>query len=301
MAGYCLSLELPRDDVAAVEAALEQVFDNGAGGMPAIGAFEVDGAPGQWRIDAYFPAEPPHDALQQAQAIAEQTLSGPLPPFFAAALPETDWVALSQASLPPIETRHFFIHGAHDRDKAPDDKIRLEIEAGQAFGTGRHGTTLGCLLALEALAEAGWAPASVLDVGTGTGLLAFAAWHLWQVPTLATDLDSVAIDVLGENARLNRLPEGPGGLSAQVAQDVQHADIQARAPYDLVIANILAAPLVDMAPRLAACLSPRGHLILSGLLQSQEPAVATAYAAQGLAVAERRPLDEWQTLVLTPA
>jgi ribosomal protein L11 methyltransferase len=167
----------------------------------------------------------------------------------------------------------------------PPDSIAFEIEAGLAFGTGQHDTTTGCLIALDRLKRQGFRARDLIDVGTGTGLLAFAALHLWpSARAIASDIDPVAVAVTRENAQANaiRLGRGLRLLDTIAAPGVEHPRIQARAPYDLVIANILAGPLIELAPRLAAALAPGGRLILAGLLTAQAPRVAAAYRRQGL-------------------
>ncbi|HEX8380621.1 MAG TPA: 50S ribosomal protein L11 methyltransferase, partial [Allosphingosinicella sp.] len=187
------------------------------------------------------------------------------------------------------------------RGEAPADSIALEIDAGRAFGTGQHETTTGCLLALSRMKTGGAAAANLLDLGTGTGLLAFAALRLWPAArAAASDNDPVAIEVSLENAAINGIRQGRarGQLELLVAEGMEHPRLQARAPYDLVIANILAGPLIDLAPSVAKAIAPGGRLILAGLLDHQAPAVAAAYRRQGMMLTGRVERGEWPTLVM---
>jgi ribosomal protein L11 methyltransferase len=182
----------------------------------------------------------------------------------------------------------------------PEGAISFEIDAGLAFGTGQHDTTAGCLAALDRLEQAGKRFANIADIGTGTGLLAFAALSLWPAAkAIATDIDAVAVDVSEENARINgvRLGHGPGELLLAVADGMDHPLIAARAPFDLLIANILAGPLIELAPAFAKTVTPGASVVLAGLLDTQADAVITAYEARGMKLAERGK-GEWSVLVL---
>jgi ribosomal protein L11 methyltransferase len=234
---------------------------------------------------------------------------------------DEDWVSLSQQGLEPIRAGRFFVHTPAHRDSvpashdpaalppeglrnaggAPHRVIAFEIDAGRAFGTGQHETTTGCLLALDALKREGASFANLADIGTGTGLLAFAAMRLWPTArAIASDIDPVAIEVTAENAAINRIPLGraPGRLELAVATGLDHRRLQSRAPYDLVIANILAGPLIDLAPALAAALAPGGRLILAGLLDHQADRVAGAYRRRGLRPSRTHKNGDWPTLVM---
>jgi ribosomal protein L11 methyltransferase len=182
----------------------------------------------------------------------------------------------------------------------PTDTINLEIDAGLAFGTGQHDTTAGCLAALDRLEVAGKSFANLADIGTGTGLLAFAAMALWpSAKAIATDIDEIAVRVSEENAAINgvKVGHGPGQLLLAVADGMDHPLVKARAPYDLLIANILAGPLIELAPSFADAVAPGGSVILAGLLDAQTDAVITAYEARGMKLAERGK-GEWSVLVL---
>ena len=265
---------------------------------PVLTTDEQDGGPGTWLLTAYF-ARCPTPAQCAAVVALVPAHRGPAP------LPEQleaqDWVVLSQQGLQPIETNRFYVHTA-DFPPSPG-LINLRISAAQAFGTGHHGTTLGCLKALENWAQDGAAPANILDLGTGSGLLAFAANKLWpKAQILATDIDPVAVKVAQENARLNNVRVGPktGAVSFLTADGVDAA-IRGRAPYDLIIANILAEPLIALAPAIAPLLADAGKLLLSGLLTGQSAAVRAAYASAGLGCIAEAQEDEWSILTLARA
>ena len=251
-----------------------------------------------WRLDAYFEARPGE---------ADLALLRSLVPSAAAAEPKleavaaADWVTLSQQGLEPIRAGRFFVHTPAHRGQVPPGAVAFEIDAGRAFGTGQHETTTGCLVALDRLRRQGASFADVADLGTGTGLLAFAALRLWPAArALASDIDPVAIEVAAENAAINRVPLGRarGRLELAVAAGLDHRRLKARAPYDLIVANILAGPLVELAPAIGAALAPGGRLILAGLLDRQAERVAAAYRRQGLRLADTVRRGEWPTLVL---
>ena len=266
---------------------------------PVLMTSEPDPArPDDWRMDAYFEAEPtPADLILLRSLVPS---AGNMVPQVEA-VEEQDWVTLSQAGLEPIRAGRFFVHTPACRDVVPPDAVAFEIDAGRAFGTGQHETTTGCLLALDRLKATGANFAGIADIGTGTGLLAFAAMHLWPAArTIASDIDPVAIEVAGENARINRVKLGRarGQLELAVAPGLDHPRLRARAPYDLIVANILAGPLIELAPALAGALAPGGRLILAGLLDTQAEAVTAAYRRQGMMAGTRVVRGEWPTLVL---
>ena len=254
---------------------------------------EVEDDVERWRLDAYMEHEPDAALLAQLHALVPSaSANDPLVVHLA----DEDWITMSQSGLEPIREGRFVVHtGAHAVDVPAGGRAFL-IEAGQAFGTGHHGTTSGCLAMLDALEAAGKRFASVIDVGTGTGLLAFAAVDLWpDARVIATDIDPVAVDVTRENAALNAV----AGVDLFVADGARHPDIDAQAPFDLVIANILAGPLVSMAPELAAIADGGGTIVLAGLLETQRETVVAAYAACGctLDAIDRR--GDWTVLRLT--
>ncbi|HEX6217745.1 MAG TPA: 50S ribosomal protein L11 methyltransferase [Sphingomicrobium sp.] len=261
---------------------------------PVLVADEPDAAmPDDWLIHAYFDHPPTDAELDELAALGRG-----LPEL--EALGEDDWVTMSQAGLQPIRADRFYVHTPTHRGTVPDGSIPFEIDAGLAFGTGQHATTSGCLAALDRLEASGKRFANIADIGTGTGLLAFAALALWpEARCIATDIDGIAIDVTRDNAAINgvTLGHGPGELLLAVAEGMESPMLAARAPFDLIIANILAGPLIELAPAFAGALAPGGTIILAGLLDTQADAVIAAYAALGLSVSERG-AGEWPVEVL---
>ena len=263
---------------------------------PVLMTSEADGD--AWRMDAYFENEPGPADIAMLRALAPSA-KGIAP--VAERLGDEDWVTLSQAGLEPIRAGRFFVHTPAHRDAVPPGAIAFEIDAGRAFGTGQHETTTGCLEALDRLKVHGASFANLADIGTGTGLLAFAAMRLWPAArAIASDIDPIAIEVAVENAELNkvRLGRTRGKLELVVAPGVDHPRLQDRAPYDLLIANILAGPLIELAPALAGALAPGGRLILAGLLNTQAEKVITAYRRQGMMAGSRITRGDWPTLTL---
>jgi ribosomal protein L11 methyltransferase len=215
-------------------------------------------------------------------------------------LGEADWVTMSQAGLQPIRAGRFFVHTPTYRGHPPGT-IAFEIDASLAFGTGQHATTSGCLEALDRLEREGAKFRSIADIGTGTGLLAFAALALWpEAKCIATDIDAIAIDVARDNAAINgvTLGHGAGELLLGVADGMDSPLLSARAPFDLIIANILAGPLIELARDFVKALAPGATVILAGLLDSQAGAVIAAYEKLGLTLRERGS-GEWPVLVLS--
>jgi ribosomal protein L11 methyltransferase len=254
--------------------------------------------PDQWRLDAYFETEPDAGMLSVLKRLAPSAReTEPVVEH----LGEEDWVTLSQAGLEPIRAGRFFVHTPAHRGQVPEGAVALEVDAGRAFGTGHHETTTGCLIALDRLKEAGLSFSNILDLGTGTGLLAFAALKLWPAARIAaSDIDPVSIEVTAENAGINAIPvgTGPGAVELAVAPGLDHDRLRAQAPYDLIIANILAGPLIELAPSISEALEARGRLMLAGLLDSQQDKVAAAYRRQGLMASSTILRGEWPTLVM---
>lgn len=247
--------------------------------------FEDDGEE-TGALEVLFDAPPDEDRQRSAASLGPEHEARILP------LPEEDWVKLSQAGLPPVIASRFALHGSHD--DAPADKIAILIEAGPAFGTGHHGTTKGCLLAFDAMLEDGFKPATVLDIGTGTGALAIAAAKvLPRARILASDIDPDATEEARANCQTNGVADA---VDCFTAENFNHIKLIG-AKFDLVFANILAEPLVELAPQIAAALNPGAPAILSGLLIEQEAMVRAAYEARGLTVTACEPLDGWATLV----
>ena len=263
---------------------------------PVIVADEPDAhAPDDWRIHAYFAEQPTTQELVLLRRLAAES-----EPEVEHLEDTTDWVTMSQQGLGPIRAGRFFVHTPMHYADRPADTVNFEIDAGLAFGTGQHDTTAGCLAALDGLEVSGKKFSNIADIGTGTGLLAFAAMALWpEAKAIATDIDSIAIDVSEENAAINgvRVGHGAGELLLAVADGMDHPLIAARAPYDLLIANILAGPLIELAPAFARSVAPGASVVLAGLLDAQADAVAAAYEAEGMKVVERG-AGEWCVMVL---
>jgi ribosomal protein L11 methyltransferase len=263
---------------------------------PVIVADEPDPhAPDDWRIHAYFAEQPTTQELVLLRRLAKDG-----EPEVEHLEDTTDWVVKSQSGLEPIRAGRFFVHTPMHYVDRPADTVNFEIDAGLAFGTGQHDTTAGCLAALDRLEQSGKSFANIADIGTGTGLLAFAGLALWpEAKAIATDIDPISIDVTRDNAAINGVKLGPGSgeLLLAVADGMDHPMIAARAPYDLLIANILAGPLVELAPAFAKAVGPGATLILAGLLDTQADTVIAAYEAQRMRVVERGE-GEWCVLVL---
>ncbi len=259
--------------------------------------------PDAWTLDAYFAAPPPPELVARLYRLAP---SAPADSAVVEQLGAQDWVTLSQAGLEPVRAGRFVVHtAAHGRARRPGD-IGIAIEAGLAFGTGQHFTTHGCLQALADLAKK-HAPTgerrvtNVLDLGTGSGILALAIAKTWPTARVAaSDIDAVAVDVARANITANgvRLGRQPGAIDALTATGMSSLQLRRRAPYDLITANILAAPLIALARPVAAALAPGGTLILAGLLTSQARRVAAAYTNRGLRLIKIYKRGEWPTLIL---
>ncbi len=250
-------------------------------------------ADGLWSVDAYFEeGEPPDIAGMLRDRLGADAFGAPLT---VEALPETDWIAAGLESLTPVSAGRFLVHGSHDRGRTPAGRITIEIDAGQAFGTGHHATTAGCLVMLDRLLRARRCQ-NPLDLGTGSGVLAIALAKVLRRPVLATDIDPVAIRVAEGNAALNGVGHR---VRAFAAAGVEHAAIRARAPFDLIVANILAEPLCRLAPRIAPLMARGGALVLSGLLPRQRERVVAAYGAQGIRLEKARIDGGWAVLVLS--
>ena len=287
MTTYKATLRVAAGDAERLAGVLEEA------GHPQAGGVLLFEDPGEktWTIEAIYAEAPHKDDL----ATLAQDAGLSLRMLTVEALPEIDWVKKSLADLPPIRAGRFFVAGGHDMHKAPGGGIKLRIDAAQAFGTGSHPTTKGCLLALDALAKKGHF-VRPLDLGTGSGILSFAMAKLWHVPVLGTDIDPVAVETAGGYARMNEVQ----CLVRLITADCFHdREIRRRAPYDLIVANILAGPLVRLARPIARHLLPGGIVVLSGLLAHQEVYVRTAYRQHGLHLVSRRVIDGWATLTLT--
>ena len=239
------------------------------------------------KLDVLFDTQPDEAAFRAATGLSEDIAAEIAP------LPEEDWIRMSLAELKPVEAGRFTLYGAHDRDQLAPSQIGIEIEAGPAFGTGHHGTTRGCLMAFDEMLTAGNHPARILDLGCGTAALAIGAAKTLPDATIwASDIDPEAITESEENCRKN----GISGVNCFVAEGLEHPRL-AGAQFELVFANILAGPLVELAPGIANIIAPGGRVILSGLLTEQEDMVRGPYEAAGLIVTRQTPIEGWETLV----
>jgi ribosomal protein L11 methyltransferase len=290
-----LDISIPAPAVTAFEAALAEL-----GGAVVTDAPDAAESQAEVGLQVYLDAEPERPRLTALLAGAALLAGVRVPEVRVERLPDIDWVTESHKALPAIQAGPFYVYGAHVSAPAPAGSIPILIEAGPAFGTGRHESTLGCLLALAGLAEnrkparaPAWAPADALDMGCGSGLLAIAIAKLWACPVRAVDNDPQAVRAAAGNAVAN----GVGGLvSARQGEGYDAAAFGVEASFDLIAANILAGPLEAMAPDLKRHLAPGGVAVLSGLLEDQAGAVIAAHAP--LSLARRIPLGGWVTLVL---
>lgn len=254
-----------------------------------VGTFEIEDGSGLWEVAAYFVEAPDLAALALlAKVHGAQD-------FIVSEVPDQDWVAKVRRDLAPVEAGRFFVYGSHDADKLPLGRIGLLVEAAMAFGTGHHGTTLGCLRALDHLIDDGFVARRAADIGCGTAVLAMAAAKVFPDPVIASDIDPIAVEVAETNVRTN-------GLSGRVicleATGFDQPEILAAAPFDLVFANILKGPLIALAPEMAGHLAPGGFAILSGILNEQAADVIEVYARNGFNLVEHQKIVDWSTLTL---
>jgi len=246
-----------------------------------------------WRVDVFAgPNTSPEDLEREVRAVLGRQIDGL--DVASESVEDADWVAASLAGLDPVPAGRFLVHGAHDAGRVPANAHGIQVEAALAFGTGHHGTTRGCLLAFDALLKS-IRPRNVLDLGTGTGVLAIAAAKALGRDVLASDIDGTSVRIARANATLNRVSDR---VRVVHANGLNHPLIKAKAPYDLIFANILAGPLVKLAPAIGRAVGSGGHVVLSGLLTHQERQVRAAYRAQGFVVARKRVIDNWVTMTL---
>jgi ribosomal protein L11 methyltransferase len=260
-----------------------------------VAAGATDGGAGRWNVAIHFRDRPNEAAVRALVALAAGVQTANALTFETVAA--TDWIAESHRALPPVAAGRFVVHGAHDRHRVPPNRIGIEIEAALAFGTGHHGSTRGCLIALDRILRKRHS-ASVLDLGAGSGVLAIAAARARHARVVASDIDNDAVRAARANARRNRA----GCWVAVVhAGGVAARSIAQRAPFDLVLANILLAPLRRLAAPLARLVAPGGNLVLSGLMRREAHAAIASYRAQGFALERRLEVDDWTTLVFVLA
>lgn len=297
-ASWKLSVEVAKPVAEAALAAQELAQDWDADIV--LTACEIDEQhPDDWLFEAWLPRKPKAADRRAVAALFDGGAPDLVPDLVAEQVPETDWVTESQQRVPPIRAGRFHVH-TPDYPADPD-AVDLVIPASQAFGTGQHATTAGCLAMLDLMKREGLAVRNHADIGTGTGLLAFAAMRLWpHALATASDIDPVCTGVLTENARNNGVPLGGkrGELLFTVADGMDDPLLKARAPFDLLVANILARPLAEMAQDFAAAVTPGGSIVLAGLLETQEARVRAAYRRHGCRLARRLVKGDWSILWL---
>ena len=296
MTSWKITALAPKPVVMAALIAHEDAFDWDAD-IVLSGSELAEDQPEDWRLEVWLPRKP---TKADKAAVAALFAAG-APEFKVEKLPQTDWVTHSQQGLEPIRAGRFHVHTPDRPPLARHDIRDFIIPASRAFGTGQHATTAGCLTMLSAMKQRGVVVKNCADIGTGTGLLAFAALDLWpRAMATASDIDWVCAGVVADNAALNAVPLGgrAGELAMLVADGMDHALLQARGPYDLLIANILAGPLIELAPDFARALVPGGSLLLAGLLETQEPQVRAACRRAGLRLAARVVNGDWSILWL---
>lgn len=284
-----LYLSASRPASAALFAAFEAEFEDD--GLP-LAIVETDESAGTDEISVYCET----DDADETEARMRAAAGGPGPGLTIGreTLPEIDWVAKSLEGLKPVRAGGFVVHGAHDRQDLHDGEIAIEIEAGLAFGTGHHGTTAGCLEMLASLLR-DRRPANALDLGTGSAVLAIAMAKLAPIPVLATDIDPVAVAVAADNVRLNGAQKQ---VTMAVADGFDDPVFSRHGPFALIVANILAGPLIALAPQMRLHLAPGGALVLSGILERQHDGVVSAYVAQGLRHMGTLHREGWVTIHL---
>ena len=277
--------------VAAFEAALEPLSDAVSWFMNDV---DTDREGETWTLVATARHSPDRARLAAALELTAAAMGVAAPEAAIERIVDTDWVGANMRDFPPIAAGRFFVHGSHWRGAPPAGRLALMVDAGTAFGSGEHATTWGCLMAIDRLARRRRFRRP-LDLGCGSGILAMAMAKVWHVPVLAADIDPESVRVAKFNAGRNRLR---GLVRALPSDGYRHPAIGRRAPFDLIVANILARPLVSLAPRLAAHLVPGGMVVLSGLLARQERMVLAAHRLQGLSLVRRVAVNGWHTLVL---
>lgn len=254
-----------------------------------VGVFEVEDGKGLWEVGGYF-LEVPNDINLALLAAAYRAK-----PFIISEVPDQDWVAKVRRELPPVEAGRFFVYGSHDAEHLPSDRIGLLIEAAMAFGTGHHGTTLGCLRAFDRLLDQNYIFNNVLDLGCGTAILAMAAARTTSINVIASDIDSIAVEVANANIVANDLINR---VTCIESIGFNALDFLNAAPFDLIFANILKGPLIDLAPEIARNLKTGGIVVLSGILIEQSAEILGIYEAQGITLLEREDIGEWVALTL---
>ena len=274
-----------RDQAEALSEMLEDMDPEPYG----IGVFEIEDGSDRWEVGSYFLAAPDETQLALL-AMAYDAM-----PFVVSELPDIDWVSHVRRELAPVVAGRFFVHGSHDADKVTEGSIPLLIDAAMAFGTGHHGTTLGCLSALDRMEKAGLRAKRVADIGCGTAVLAMAAAKLWPEEVIASDIDPIAVETAQANVIGNDLV---GRVVCVEAAGFDAPELVARAPFDLIFANILKGPLIMLAPEMSQNTQTGGHVILSGILHEQADEVIGTYERVGYCLSSRNEHGDWTTLVL---
>ena len=269
----------------AVSAAMENIEPAPTG----VGVFEVEDDSGLWEVGGYFEGAPDEVAL----ALLAATFGAK--PFVVSEVPETDWVAHVKRELPPVEAGRFFVYGSHDATELPADRVGLLIDAAMAFGTGHHGTTLGCLKAYDRLLSDGMTFDDVADIGCGTAVLAMAAAKTGSAHVIASDIDQVAVDVAEVNMAANDMA---GAVMCVAAAGFDEDRLTNAAPFDLIFANILKGPLIMLAPDMAKHNKLGGFVILSGLLNEQADEIIAVYSQNGYNLTRHDVIGDWSTLTL---
>ncbi|MBT3396971.1 MAG: 50S ribosomal protein L11 methyltransferase [Rhodospirillaceae bacterium] len=284
---WSIRFEVPPIAKPTAEAAMHRLCE-------VVSTFEVRTG-GPWTIEGLVPQKPERGELEAvlAQMAADCGLAAS-PPLQIQRVEDRDWVAESQRGFPPVRAGRYFVYGSHETDPVPPGRIGIRIDAGQAFGTGHHDSTLGCLVALDGLARR-YRFAAPLDVGCGSGILSIAMAKTWGVPVKACDIDPVAIRVARYNIRDNGVA---GRVTPFVGKGLSNRRVGRIRAYDLILANILARPIIAMAPHVAARLQPGGVSVFSGILAREAQGVLCAYRAQGFRLIRRIIIGEWATLVL---
>lgn len=251
--------------------------------------------PSIWKIEAIMTTEPHLDDFIKLLSPICANLNISMPSMTVEELPDTDWLEATWRSFPPQQIGRYYVYGSHTSPTPPQDSVTLEINAATAFGSGEHETTTGCLLTLDDLAGEGQKFQNPLDMGCGSGILGIAVAKTWNVPVLAADNDPECVRVALHNATLNQCAPL---FEAHVSEGFANKNVRDRAPYDLIVANILKAPLIEMAKDLSEALAPKGFVILSGLLNRDREDVVNAYKDQGIRLHSLRTLNDWVALLL---
>jgi ribosomal protein L11 methyltransferase len=289
-AAYHATFHLPQKNARRLEDWFE--WPEGLSSVPVIALFESDN-PARWQVDIYMDSEPGEQAHRIIISTLQEISGGDIPALNFKPVLERDWVSESQKQRAPITAGRFVVYEPHFKDQISSNAIAIQLEAGQAFGSGSHETTLGCLLALDKLANS-VSPKSVLDMGTGSGLLAIAMAKIWDCAVFASDIDPVAIRVAIANMENN----GLSGIDFITCDGFASRLFESAGAFDIICANILAGPLIEMAGDITRHLAAGGYLILSGILQAQEHAVINAYKTAGLKASQTRHIEEWSIVVM---